>query len=86
MKNIWWLNLAKEIQTFADFGETRIFYESIKTAYEATYQVQDPLLASYGTSLITDRKSVVHQQNVLVTLLVTNVKFKKKLLNRYNKR
>ena len=59
MQNNWWTNLAKESQLYADTGDYRRFYESLKTAYGPSHRVQSPLRSVDGGTLLTHRNEIL---------------------------
>ncbi|XP_076442022.1 uncharacterized protein LOC143281001 [Babylonia areolata] len=61
IQNNWWLKLAEKTQLYADLGNTKAFYEALRAAYGPSLQVQAPLRSSDGTTLLTDRDSILHR-------------------------
>ncbi|KAK4329223.1 hypothetical protein Pmani_000450 [Petrolisthes manimaculis] len=74
IKNNWWLALAERIQSYADMGNTRAFYEALQSVYGPVNQVQAPLRSSDGSGLLTDKYSTpfwVAGLSTMGTFLVT---------------
>ena len=59
IQNNWWTALAERTQLYADMGDTRSFYEALKSAYGPSHQAQTPLKTSDGSTLLTDKKAIM---------------------------
>ena len=59
LKNDWWLAKAAELQRFADTNGTKGFYQSMKTAWGPRVSHPDQLLASDGTTLLTEKQDLL---------------------------
>ena len=44
---------------YADIGDTRSFYDTLKAIYGPSYQTQAPLLSADRTILLTDKESIM---------------------------
>ena len=55
MKDQWWINKAKELQSFTDCNDSRIFYQAIKGMYGPSKQSISQLLSKDGTSILTEK-------------------------------
>ena len=55
MKDQWWENRAKELQSFTDCNESRSFYQSIKVVHHLSNQSTSQLLSKDGTSILTEK-------------------------------
>ena len=58
MENEWWINLASEIQGYADENDTHRFYDAIKKAYGPTSRSTVPVRSADGTTLIRDAQGI----------------------------
>jgi len=61
MKDDWWTAFADRTQRYADMGDFRSFYESLKTVFGPTHQIQAPLRTSDGSSLLTDKDAIMNR-------------------------
>ena len=61
MQDKWLSNKAKEIQHYADTNDMKRFYESVKTVYGPRSASSSPLLSADGTTLITDKSSILER-------------------------
>ena len=61
MKNDWWTDLAKKMQMYADLGDTRSFFETLKAVHGPSHQIQAPLRSADGSSLLTDEDAIMHR-------------------------
>lgn len=61
LKDTWWTNLAKEIQQYADAGNYRRFYEALRAVYGPSSKAENPLRSADGTTLLTDRCSILER-------------------------
>ena len=53
MQNSWSINLAHEIQGYADGGNQKEFYSSLKMTYGPTYKAPSPVRSANGLRLVT---------------------------------
>ena len=58
IENQWWVNLAEEIQRYADDNDTHNFYNSIKEVYGPTTHSTTPVRSADGTTLIKDVQGI----------------------------
>ena len=61
IQNDWWLALAQRTQRYADTGNSRAFYEALRTVYGPTHQIQAPLHSADGSTLLTDKKDILNR-------------------------
>ena len=61
IQNKWWTSLAEETQRHADSGNSRAFYQALRAVYGPTQQIQVPLRSADGTSLLSDKESILHR-------------------------
>ena len=61
MQNNWWTGLAERTQRYADMGDMRVFYESLKAVYGPSHQTQAPLRSSDGSTLLTDKEAILQR-------------------------
>ena len=61
MQNDWWTGLAERTQRYADMGDMRAFYESLKAVYGPSRQIQAPLRPSDGSTLLTDKEAILQR-------------------------
>ena len=61
IQNKWWTDLAEQTQCFADTGNTRAFYEALRAVYGPSHQTQAPLRSSDGSTLLTDKESILNR-------------------------
>ena len=61
MKNDWWTDLAKKMQMYADLGDTRSFFETLKALHGPSHQIQAPLRSADGSTLLTDKDAIMHR-------------------------
>ena len=61
MKNQWWLERAGEIQGYADGGQLKEFYESIKEATGPTVNPLVPVRTEDGSSLLKDKAQILNR-------------------------
>ena len=61
MQNDWWTGLAERTQRYADMGDMRAFYEALKAVYGPLHQIQTPLRSSDGSTLLTDRETILQR-------------------------
>ena len=54
IENDWWVELAKEIQGFADENDTHSFYNAVKSAYGPTAHATAPVRSADGETLHKD--------------------------------
>ena len=59
VKNTWWSELSREIQLYADTGNYRKFYESLKAVYGPSHKTESPLRSLDGSTLLTDRNQIL---------------------------
>ena len=59
MRDSWLSRKAEEIQSFADRHDLKNFYHAIKAVYGPTSPSSFPLLSSDGTTLLTDRETIL---------------------------
>lgn len=60
IQNKWWFDVAEKTYFYADIGNSKAFYETLRAIYGPTYQFQAPLRSSDGFRLLTDRVSILH--------------------------
>ncbi|ROT61290.1 putative RNA-directed DNA polymerase from mobile element jockey-like [Penaeus vannamei] len=51
MKNDWWLDKAAELQDFADAGNSKAFFDSLKAVYGPRQRGSNPVLSADGSQL-----------------------------------
>ena len=61
MQNDLWTGLAERTQRYADMGDMRAFYESLKAVYGPSHQIQAPLRSSDGNTLLTDKEVILQR-------------------------
>ena len=59
LKNDWWLAKAAELQRFADTNDMKGFYQNMKTVWGPRVSHPDQLLASDGTTLLTEKQDLL---------------------------
>ena len=59
MEDSWWDQKAEEIQRLADIGDTRGYYQALKTIYHQDGTKSSPLLATDGTTLLTEQSDII---------------------------
>ena len=60
MQDNWSTVLAERAQRYADRGDMRALYEeALKAVYEPSHQIQTPLHSSDGSTLLTDKESIL---------------------------
>ena len=59
IRNDWWTNLAKKTQQYADLGNFRGFYKTLKAVYVPNHRVQSPLRSADVHVLFTDKASIL---------------------------
>ena len=60
-KNTWWSELSREIQLYADTGNYRKFYESLKAVYGPSHKTESPLRSLDGSTLLTDKSLILNR-------------------------
>ena len=58
IENMWWTNLAREMQGYADENDTHNFYNTIKKAYGPTSRSTVPVRSADGRTLIKDAQGI----------------------------
>lgn len=61
MENDWWLNVATDLQGFADCGDLQNFYSSLKQVYGPTNRSLAPVRSQDGTTLLTNRNQILER-------------------------
>ena len=61
MKNELWCKLAAEIQGYADTGDQRNFYSTLKAVYGPRSAAQYPVRNKDGTELLTSRVEILRR-------------------------
>ena len=46
---------------YADLGNTRAFYEALRSVYGPSHQIQAPLRSSDGSDVLIDRQSILRR-------------------------
>ena len=59
MQNDWWTDLAERTQQYADMGDMCAFHEALKAVYRTSHQIKAPLHSSDGSSLLTDKETIL---------------------------
>ena len=82
MENEWWINLAREIQGYADENDTHRFYDTIKKAYGPTSRSTLPVRSADGRELIRDARGIsVRWAEHFSTLLNSGIEPDSAILN-----
>ncbi|KAI4814308.1 hypothetical protein KUCAC02_003508 [Chaenocephalus aceratus] len=61
LKNQWWTKKALEIQQFADFGDTRGFFDATRAVYGPSYRRLTPLRSIDGLLLLKDKDAIANR-------------------------
>lgn len=61
LQDSWLSNKADEIQTYADRHDSKRFYDSLKAVYGPPTSGTAPVLASDGSTLLTDRSQILER-------------------------
>ena len=61
IRNEWWTKLSERTQLYADTGDYKKFYETLKAVYGPSFQIQSPLRSADGQELLTDRESILNR-------------------------
>ncbi|KAL8625849.1 hypothetical protein ACOMHN_012441 [Nucella lapillus] len=56
-----WVALAEQTQLYADTGNTRAFYEALRAVYGPSHPVRASIRSSDGSSLLTDKESILRR-------------------------
>ena len=59
MQNEWWTGLTRRTQQYADMGDMCAFHEALKAVYRTSHQIKAPLHSSDGSSLLTDKETIL---------------------------
>jgi len=59
LKNQWWLDKTAELQAFADTGNVKGFYQSMKAVWGPRPCSPDQLLATDNKSIFTDKQNIL---------------------------
>ena len=64
MEDNWWSDKAEKLQAFADAGDTRGFYQPPKIVYRLKGTQSNPVLATSGPTLLTERSETLETWEV----------------------
>ena len=72
MENECWVNLAGEIQRYADDNDTHKFYNTIKQAYGPVTRCTVPVRSADGATLIKDQEGISQRWAELFSTLLND--------------
>ena len=61
MENQWWLQLAAEVQGYADSGDLQNFYAALKKVYGPSDRSLAPVKSQDGSTLYTDKRGILER-------------------------
>ena len=83
MENEWWLNLAADIQRFADSGDLQNFHSALKQVYGPSDRSLVPIRSRDGNTLFTDKDDILKRwKEHYSVLLNTNNPSNRNILDR----